>query len=396
MANVAGIETSYKNTEPMQRSVVDRLNVVGHLTPTLTKLFGGKDGTPALSKMPSLTTPNAVKAEWYNKKLRPSEVTLGANYTSGGTSITLTPASDALYFGKGYILWIDNERFVTTSAGVAGGTIAVAGAKFGTSPANHTSGAKIRVVGRAQGESSDTTTDNFIVGDKEYNYYQGVRVPYSSTWKNQQIARYDTGDSKTGRDAWKTRGEKDAVLEAFRILEEGLLYGLRNEGDGTDDNPATFGGLYQFAQAEDYGGTTLAADNLTDTIYNMWKVGGEMTVPKLALMSGKTRTKISKIYDSTFTKNVNPGDNSVAGVVVDRVHFDFADVDIFPVNGMRDTDIFLLDPSRLYMFPLGELEFTASPVQTAGVRDLMQIYGEYSFVCDLPDSLRRVTNFVLP
>lgn len=397
MANVAGIETSYKNTEPMQRSVVNRMNVVGHLTPLLNKLFGGSDGSPALSRLPALTTPNATKAEWYNKKLRPSEVTLGANYTSGGTSITLTPASDALYFGKGYILWIDNERFITTAAGVAGGTIAVVGAKFGTSAANHTSGAKIRVVGRANGETTDTTTDNFITGDKEYNFYQGIRVPFSSTWKNQQIARYDDDDKgKPSKKRWVASSEKAATLEAFRVLEEGLVYGLRNEGDGSDDNPATFGGLYHYAAPDDYSGATLSADKLTDTIYGMWKTGGEMTVPKLAIMSGKTRTKISKIYGSTYTTNVNPGENVTAGVVTDRIHFDFADVDVFPMNGMKDTDIYLVNPDCLYMFPLGELSLKTYPVLTAGVRDLMQVYGEYSFVCDLPDALRRVTNFVLP
>lgn len=392
MANIEGIQTTYKATGPMIRSVVNRMNVIGHKTPLLSALFGGKDGAPALNKKPPFFAPGSnVKAEWYNKKLRPATVLLGANYTSGGTSITITPASDALYIGKGQILWVDNERLIATAAGVSAGTVAVAGAKFGTSAANHTNGATIRLVGRAQGETSDTTTDNYIRGDLQYNFYQGVRVPFSSTWKNQQVQRYDDD----GTD-WKASAEKDATLEAFKHLEDGFIYGLRNEGDGTDTDPATFGGLFQYAVLDDYSTATLSAAKLTTSIKDMWSMGGEMTTPDLLVCSGTVRTKLNAIYGASYTQQIAPGDTVMAGQVTDKIRFEFATVDVLPINGIRDTDIFLIRKEHAFIFPLGKLELGTYQVQTQGVRDLYQVYGEYSVVLDLPEAFRRITNFALP
>ena len=399
MANIEGQQTSYKNLGPMLRSVVDVMNIYGHKTPLLNALFGGNEDKPALSKKPTfLNGAVSTKAEWYNKKLRPSVVTLGANYTSGGTSLTITPANDALYINKGQILLIDNERFIATANGVAGGTVAVAGAKFGTSAANHTSAAKIRFIGRAQGETSDTSTDNYQRGDSNYNYFQGLRVTFSSTWKNQQVNYYDaaSGKGRASRDNWKVQEEKDATLEAFKQLEESFIYGLRNEGDGTDANPATFGGLYQFAIGDDYSGATLSATKLTTSVKDMWALGGDMTVPDLLICSGTTRTKLNAIYGANYTQQIAPGDTVTAGQVTDKIRFEFTTVDVLPINNLSDSDIFLLRKEHCWLYPLGELAFATYPVAQAGVRDLFQVYGEYSGGVDLPESARRIYNFVLP
>ncbi|MFM8331896.1 MAG: hypothetical protein ACKN9T_09420 [Candidatus Methylumidiphilus sp.] len=393
MAGIEGIQTTYKATSSVIRSVVNRMSIIGHKTPLLNELFGGKDGAPALNRKPGFfaNTGNSTTAEWYNKKLRPSQMTLGANYTSGGTSLTITPASDALYIGKGQILIVDNERFIATAAGVAAGTVAVAGAKFGTSAANHTSAAKIRLAGRAQGETSDTVTDNYIRGDVNTNYYQGIRVPFSSTWKNQQVQRYDDIGNN-----WLAGAEQDATLDAFKSLEEGFVYGLKNVGDGTDTDPAAFGGLLQYAIGDDYGSATLSSTKLSTSIKDMWVTGGEMTTPDLLICSGTTRLKLSQIYGSSYTVQVNPGDAVTAGTVTEKIRFDFATVDVLPIHFLLDTDIFLLRRDHAYMFPLGDLELKTYQVQQQGVRDLYQVYGEYSVAIDLPEAFRRIYNFVLP
>lgn len=216
------------------RYIADVVDVIEPwATPLLTKVQGS-------AKKSVL---NQVKAETLTRRQRPHTCTLTSGYTSGGTTLTVGTTNSAL-LSKGMVLKIDSEIFWTTADPNTGaGTIACVGAQGGTSAANHSSGATVRVIGKATTLNGPSYTNAPVIyGDWLYNYAQ--------RFEHQLI--FD--DLAKITPDWELDGDKlaERVSEEGKnlkiLLDETLHHGLRQVGTLTSgsERPSLMGGIPQF------------------------------------------------------------------------------------------------------------------------------------------------------
>lgn len=202
--------------------------------------------TPMLTKIQSAakkSTVNQLKIEQLTRRQRPHTTTISANYTSGGTFLTFGTTNIKL-FGKGMVLKIGSELFWTTDEpNATAGTIAVVGGQGGSTPANHTSGDAVRVVGKATTlDGPNYTRAPVIYGDFLYNYPQRFE------------SKLDFDDMAIVTPDWEISGDKlaERITEEAKnlkiLLDEAIHHSLRQQGSlsSGSETPSLMGGIPQF------------------------------------------------------------------------------------------------------------------------------------------------------
>lgn len=202
--------------------------------------------TPLLTKVQSAATKktaNQLKIESLTRRQRPHTTVLNGNYTATGTSLDFGTTNISL-LGKGMVLLIDSELFWTTAdPNVSAGTIAVAFAQGGTTNANHSAGATVRIVGKASTLNGPSyTTAPVIYGDFAFNYPQR----FESMLEFDDMARV-TPDHEISGDKLAERISEEAKNLKI-LLDEALHYGKRQIGTLSSgaERPALMGGIPQF------------------------------------------------------------------------------------------------------------------------------------------------------
>ena len=346
-----GARTTFNDTVGLKVDLSDMLPVV--TTPSDTPLF---------SRLPRKAPAQpAVLHQWLEDTLPASADTLGAMYTSGGGTITVT---DFTLYKKGYVLKIESELFRVTTTPTTS-TVTVAGAYAGTSAANHANASAIDIVGYAVTDGADpeqfATTNRTVAQNYMQVFQEKIEVSDLDMW----AGGYGI------QDKFSYEVEKWLRVLAIRS-EKGIIHGRANS-DATN-NTRTFGGLLNFitTNATNVAGA-LSETNLNDSIQNAYNQGG---VPTLIVASPKQRRKITGLIAATQKYYPNMGGSEAAGGSVTQYISDFGTLDVITDRHVPADTIFLLEEQNISV--VEGMPFTLENLGRTGSARKGQILGWYT------------------
>ncbi|HEX6537471.1 MAG TPA: DUF5309 family protein [Gemmatimonadaceae bacterium] len=188
------------------------------------------------------------KVEWTDEILPAVSDTLGAGYTSGGGTITV---SNGAKFQQYNVIQIDSELMLVTA--ISTNTLTVTTAWAGTTNANHANGAAIQIVGVAMPENTPTPPASVALGSAYNNFCQlwdkGIQISNRQNYANNYFTR-------TPEYEWRL---KQLLTQCKREFERTLFLGVGVDATGT--LPSAMSGFPQFITTNV---TTLAGAAFTE------------------------------------------------------------------------------------------------------------------------------------
>lgn len=212
-----------------------------------------------------------------NDALRPRSTALGANYTSGGATLTV---GDSTQFDVGDVLLIESEAFLVTAIASAT-TLTVTGAYAGTSAANHTTPLTVYILTNTRtGAEVNIAAMSRILGNT-LQYCQTSMHAYSVGGALQADANF-AGGMITPLDRDRM-GAMQMVMDDF---ESACYYGKGKAIAATGDRPAMKGLQTLIATNNVTSPTNASAykssDFIRDTMQAVFNGGGQ---PGVVLVS---------------------------------------------------------------------------------------------------------------
>lgn len=407
MAVSASPRSTAVDTGRLIRSVVDQIPVVnaGQI-PFLSYISGktidlGKMGTgkgskviPVLDNLPTTSAQRNDPFEWYEESVAPYILTSSGNLTSNATSITITPATSALYLTTGTLIQIDDEIMLVTAAGVAGGTATIARGQSGTTAASHTSASNdVKVVGRAVIEGSSVPIDPFVTPDGYSNYWQETLGSFKKTLKDTALNRY--GDS----DDWESQGIIRTLRDLLTKMERNAIYGRKTAG--TSSVPAQFGGMYDYTSTKtNLSAAALTTANISAALQGMYDAGnGVDNCADTILTNSAGKIKLSSLYGNGYVTVYREETTNVGGYVIDKIVTDFGELNIImsPYITPSAKELWLFKKDTVSIGPLktdkADLSFALRELPETTLAESRYIYGVYTMCFQRPSSRALLYNF---
>ena len=292
-----------------RRMVKDFIPIMSKLgTPMNDMVF--KKGRGGTSKF--------VETPYGEGDINPSTTTLASGHSSASGTKTIVLSSNKLGKVNGLlknmttletyrILGIDDVNY-TVEAG------------FGaTSPAAGTTGDKIQYLGPAIPEGATYTLDPITQGDREENYKQILEYAWSMSHRG-KIRPTDEVDSDRFR-----HEQKKKMKEAALHIDSLLLWGTKNKGDGSGDNPSSFAGLVESTVANSI--PVSGALELMDILDGLQTVAEDVGASSMGktLLCGYDPKRIFISFFKEKRRYTGTGDISLTedGFVCDFGHFKF-------------------------------------------------------------------------
>ena len=285
-------ETTYSGQNPslMQRSLDENiLNLDPRDTPLLT-LIGGLDG--ASGKFTFRPSSDNTKYEWMEDTLGWRSVTHTTATSSTGTTSVVLATGDAAKLQPGHILEFGTVQMWVSAVNTATDTITVVRPYAGSTDAQLTSGATLKIVGmaRLEGAESDPIAGTGVTFG--YNYTQILHRELSESGTMEKMQLLGKGDP------WQYEAAKQ-IPNMLIELEHSLLYGRRQQGSGT--TPRGLGNLKTYI-------TTNVTANLNSKITKaafeaaalaMFKTSGGGD--KYAIVSPANYVEIASLFSAAET-----------------------------------------------------------------------------------------------
>lgn len=235
--------------------------------------------TPLVSRLPKLST-GSPQFLVTNDNYRPRSNPLGASYTAGSTTLTVT---DATIFDIGDVVQVDSEYMLVTgtpdagSTGTSATTIAVQGGYAGTTAANHTSGVPVYLVSNSRTGAEVNVTSVSRIPQAVTQYCQTVQHAYQVGGALQADSNYVTG--------FATPLDRDRMLAMQHVMddfESAVYYGKGVQVAASGTRPM-MKGISTLIQTNNVTAPVNAAaykpsDLVRDTIQTCFNGGGNPTV----------------------------------------------------------------------------------------------------------------------
>lgn len=279
------------------------------------------DDTPFTSSVKTGKTVNQKKVEWLNRFLAAHQVTLGANYTAGSTSLTLATGDGAKVMVTDLIK-VDNEIFWVKA--ISGDVLTVDYAMGGTTNSNHSSGTVAEILGPAAQENADSPLAPVAKGSLEWNYPQ--LFDYSIQVSNRENVTPDY-EFNTGNkyEAYLEQVMKNAAIDFEKVAILGRR-GVESSMVVGSGKPTLMGGLDFFTDgATDLAGAPLTERVLVDTMRVLYTRVKESKIPSDVYVGPFMKQVISSLWNASRYSDVQDTETKLVWRAVDtdfgRVRF---------------------------------------------------------------------------
>lgn len=333
--------------------------------------FVRRSDTPMLGLVKKGSARDMLKWEYGEGDLSPREDVAAEALDNSETEIDVT---NGAYFQKWDLIKIDDEIMLVTSfTNGQPNKINVTRGWGSTSPATHSDGATIKILGPAVPEGVDAPDSPVTRGELFHTFPQ----IYEYTWQNTHRSRV-TPNYEIKSDQFKEE-LKRKMKEAGEDLDTLLLDGVKNEGDGTGSNPSTMGGLREATTANvtDMNGAPLELQDLLEEMQDVaYDVGtGEMG----KVLMGNHLVK--RIFNSWFqpTRRTGKSDKSLS-LVWDEVETDFGNIKFVINYKMPDNELFLWKPEDARYHPYKGGDWSNGLYSTQGWYDRGFLRGDFGAI----------------
>ncbi len=328
-----------------------------------------------------------VKHEWIEDEIRGLSATSTDtdlnNTTDNGSAVTLTlvTAGDYLKFrGAAVATGPSDIVRISSTAGyeiapvtaTANNTIDVIRGYFaGSDPVDHTGYTKtIEIIGTFQPQGKLTVgTQRTTIKAPVYNYTQIFEDSYSASdtqrntrkWINQNESAYQFGliSENMGRQFERT------LMHGERVAPSSSVGGSMQ-------------GIYGYLSTNTYAksGAILAEADLVVALQAMWNAGAGGDDGVYAFVNGAQHRRIGQLLDPY--RQAGYSDRAL-GSWVDRFRTPFGNATIVLDRHMLNTDILIIDKSRIGFGPLTGRALGMTPIpQTSREAQVWQWTGEYT------------------
>ena len=279
MAYQSGILRSYSNTEPIKRTVTDRIIMADPMSIVMINALGLDNS----SKFSFVNDPG-LKYEWLEDTYvgRSTTVNDATSLTSATTATQFTVTTGAL-FQVGDVIQIDDE-YMWVSA-ISTNTLTVTRGVAGTQ-ATHANSVTVYVRSRARLEGDDADDSPSVEVTTGYNYSQIFQKTIKVTRSNALLNRYGIPDI--------VDREIDKSMDELMMLLAMLPYhGYRASGDATTARSAA--GLETFITTNDasISSAALTQKHIEDHIQLCWDGGGS---PDLLVCGAWVKRKLADMF----------------------------------------------------------------------------------------------------
>lgn len=365
MALTTGVVTSYNTTSNIQaRSYRDLVDRIEFENAPLLKLLGlSNQGKFGLQDWPR------IKYEWFGGSMPTRATTLNEGGTLNNSDLTFT-VTDGTIFKDGDVLLIETELVSVSSVATNDVTVRARGG-FGSTAATHADGTAVTKVTIARKEGVAYTVSPTTTVDNYYNYTQILEESVEMSRSEQQDTKYAVDDWFAYQIAQKLSDGKSAGVLP-QMLELSFYYGKRHAG--TSALPRMMGGFHEFQSTHvyDLNGATLDLPHIEQAMQDCYDDGGK---PNTLVLNSFARRKVSEWFKGNVWREE---DDTLGGVVIDKIRTDFGDVRLVHDWLCPANRIYLLQPEFM-----GWVEFFPFSVQDVPVNTdskVKRILGEYGFV----------------
>lgn len=369
MAVITGQRFTYSDSV---NEAIDMSSALDKLHPTDTPLLLriGKD-----SLRDACT---AVKHEWLEDDVRGTTSLVTNNpLAMGGTTLNVT-GGDGVKFRAQDILKIEDELVRVTS--IATDALTITRGWGGSTDAAHAQNSVVTLIAPALPQGSATLGQRTTTKTGKFNYTQifeeevvvSATMQATKKYTQQNDPEYQIGSQ----------------LEVLGVnMERTLLFGRKNQA--TSSLPGAMDGILPIFSTNVYNkaGAALTQTFLEDGMQAIWAAGGK---PTLAVVNATQQRRINTFLDGY--RETDYSDEKL-GAVVRRYHTVFGDIDILLDRHMPDTEVWILDESKIGFGPLTgrALAVTKLP-PTSREFDTWQMSGEYTAEIRLEKSHARIFN----
>lgn len=285
-----------------------------------------------------------LKHEWSWGEPDPWEGELGADISS--TSVKQFTAVDATIFQLSDRLIIDTEEFYVT--GIEGTTVSCERGFSGTTPATHTSGTAIFILGPAIVEHADDPDSIWTQGNYDYNYCQIMDFTWSMSGRADVTPNYGRAAGSAYEQEMKRKMTDTAPLR----MELTYLMGNRSIGSGV--SPSTMGGLNQesfFTWRDDLSGAVLELNHLENLAEDIFMAAGSQEMPSVIMTSNFGHQVFSSWFNDSRQSTIR---DEKANIVWTEVTTHFGTFRIVPnyiMNRVAPDVMYLFDPKMFKKKP---------------------------------------------
>jgi len=312
---------------------------------------------------------------WQNDQLIPSEGTLGAGYTSGGGTLTVS-TGEGSYIKIADQLKVGNVYYEVT--GVSSDSISVV-VLDGSSDASHDNGTAWMNLGTLRLDGAgwrDTYQSTSLSTTSNYTQIFHEEVAVSGT--SESIEKYGITNEFEREFAKKFQ-------EMMIRLEKAAIYGLANSLPANNSDITTvrrMGGLANFIRYNsnairlDASGARLTEKMLVDRLEAVYRAGGKPTM----IMASPLQVRIMDSWATPYVRTQRSEDT--VGVITNSYMSRFGELEIVMNRHMLDTDVVILTPEYVGIGPLAgngnSRAFFTTPIPVDGDRRKAAVTGEYT------------------
>ena len=297
-------------------------------TPTLD-LISDKNGGPKLVSM-------SEGWEYGESDLIPRTTALAAAQSDSVLTLLVTAGH-----GDRVQVWdmirIGDENELVTA--ISTDTLTVTRGWGSTSNATHANKAVIEILGPAIPEGVDYVLSATQRGETFRQYAQIMEFVWQNTYRGEVTPTHEESGNQFKYEL------KKKIKESAERLDNLLLSGVKNQGDGSQTNPSTFGGIREATTTytTDMGGNTVPLelfDMLTQWQVNYLDVG--MADMGKTIMAGPLFKRIMNSWYQASRRTTNS--DAKINTVWNTIETDFGTFTWHPNHKCDDDEVFTLNP----------------------------------------------------
>jgi len=366
MASQSGLQTSYINTVPDRRMVLDRilnsepLNIVAYE-------YLGTD----MSKFNFVNRDNKT-VEWLNTTYNDRTDPVASGLASDSTTTTMV-VTDADLFQVGDVWEAEGEGLLITAKSTT--TMTIVRNVYGTQ-ATHANSTVLTRTSRARvdGATADDSPTNEITSTTNLTQIFQRTIEVSRT--KGRIAEYGVPDWE---EFWIDQYMDELMMDLARapyLLERAA--GSASEGRRMGGFPTLITDNITYATStEATGGTALALtrDAIDDTLENIFTDGGD---PDLILTTSWAQRKINDFYEGFVTTERS---EQLGGILIKKLQNPVTGkiIDVVPDRNSPAGQLYILSTPQIAYYPLDPF-FYERLAKTKDTSAFGEVVGEYSLI----------------
>lgn len=329
--------------------------------------FLRRQDKPMLSLVPKKGSKNILKWEFGEGDLSPRQDTIAEDLDNSETALDVTHGS---YFQVWDLVKVGSEVMLVTAINT--NTLTVTRGWGSTSNGTATNGDPIYILGPAVPEGVDAPDSPVTRGIVNYTGPQILEY----TWKLTNRAKV-TPNYEIKTDQFKAE-LKRKMEEAAQDLNDLLLNGIYNAGDGTGTNPSTMGGLRE-ATTTNVNNISSGPLELNDILTTLQTVNADVGDDMGRTLMGGYYVK--RIINSWFQPSRRTsGSDAKMNLTWDSFDTDFGPIKFIPNYKCASNELFLCNESDWGLYNYEGGQWSTGMYATQGWYDKGFLRGDFGAI----------------